>query len=70
MNREGHPAVLYLHPYEMDVHEITELKQAGWSIHWKTQLHQSLFRGRFQRRLEALLSEFRFAPMAEVLGLV
>ncbi len=70
LNREGHPAVIYMHPYEMDVREIAELKRAGWSIHWKTHLHQSLFRGRFCARLKALLSEFRFAPMAEVLGLV
>jgi hypothetical protein len=31
---------------------------------------QSLFRGLMQGRIRALFQEFRFAPLAEVLGLV
>lgn len=69
VNRLGHPAVVYLHPYELAVNELAELKRRGWRIGWRTYVMQSLFRGRMRGRLSAMLQEFRFAPMAEVLGL-
>ncbi len=69
VNRMGHPAVIYLHPYELAVNELHELKRGGWRVGWRRHLTQSLFRGRVLGRLGALFREFRFAPMAEVLGL-
>lgn len=68
-NRQRQPVAVYLHPYELDVNELTELKRAGWSITWRTYINQSLFRGRVRGRLAALFSKFRFTTMAEVLGL-
>lgn len=69
VNREGQPAVVYIHPYELAVTELRHLRRRGWRLSWKTYLTQSLFRGRMLGRLTALLREFRFAPMADVLGL-
>ncbi len=66
-HRRGQPAVLYMHPYEMDLHEVRAFQRAGWSIPRTTAWHQGLFRSRFRGRLLALLERFRFAPMAEVL---
>ncbi len=67
-NHRGHPAVVYMHPYELAVNELADLRRAGWNVSWKTYIKQSLFRGRVRGRLSGLLQEFRFAPMAEVLG--
>ncbi len=68
INDAGQPVVIYLHPYEMDVNELAELKAAGWSIQGKTYLTQSIFRGRVRPRLTALLRAFSFSTMADVLG--
>jgi polysaccharide deacetylase family protein (PEP-CTERM system associated) len=69
LNREGQPAVVYLHPYELAANEIAELRRHGWCIDRWRGLTQSLFRGRMAGRLRRLLATFRFAPMADVLGL-
>lgn len=68
VNRGGHPAVVYIHPYEMDVNEPSELRRQGWPITWRKCVQQSMFRGRVQGRLTALLDSFRFSTMASVLG--
>ena len=68
VNRHGQPAVLYLHPYELAINELAELKRCGWRLTWRTVVHQGLFRGRVAGRLAALFRRFRFAPMGEVLG--
>jgi len=70
LHREGQPAVVYLHPYELAPDEIPRLRREGWRIHWKTRFTQSLFRGRIETRLNRLLERFHFAPMVEVLGFV
>jgi polysaccharide deacetylase family protein (PEP-CTERM system associated) len=69
INGQGQPMVVYLHPYELAVNELNELKRRGWHISWKAYLMQSLFRGCVQGRLRALFQHFKFAPIAEVLGL-
>ncbi|MEE9269641.1 MAG: DUF3473 domain-containing protein [Candidatus Krumholzibacteria bacterium] len=69
VNGQSQPVVVYIHPYELDVNELAELRRQGWSIRWKTYINQSLFRGRIRGRLAALFQEFRFTTMAEVLGL-
>ena len=68
INGEGRPVVVYLHPYELAVSELNELKRQGWHITWRRYLMQSLFRGRIAGRLRGLFEEFKFAPLAEVLG--
>jgi polysaccharide deacetylase family protein (PEP-CTERM system associated) len=69
VNRQGHPAVIYMHPYELDVHEAVDLTKQGHVIPTKTRFMQSLFRSRINARLERLFQQYRFAPMAEVLGI-
>jgi polysaccharide deacetylase family protein (PEP-CTERM system associated) len=69
LNREGLPAVLYMHPYELDVHEVKELRRQGWSIGRRIGFEQSLFRGRVAVRLRALLGRYPFGPAATTLGL-
>lgn len=69
VNRQGQPVVVYVHPYELAVNEIAELRRRGWRIGFKRNLMQSLFRGRMKGRLTRLFGTFRFAPMADVLGL-
>ena len=68
-NQQHRPFAIYLHPYELDVNELAELKRDGWSIAWRTFVNQSLFRGRVRSRLAGLFREFRFTTMADVLGL-
>ena len=67
-HRQGQPAVAYMHPYELDVSEVCELKRAGWRFSRKTALMQSLFRCFIKRRLADIFRTFKFAPMREVLG--
>ncbi len=69
VNSLGQPAVVYLHPYELAVNELAELKRCGWRLSFRTYITQSLFRGRMFGRVQRLLREFSFAPMTEVLGL-
>lgn len=69
VNRDGHPVVVYMHPYELDVNELAELQREGYRFSRKTYVMQSLCRGRIHGRLNRLFSEFRFGSMAEVLGL-
>jgi polysaccharide deacetylase family protein (PEP-CTERM system associated) len=64
--RAGQPAVVYLHPYEIDP---TELNEIEWSVPAKLKLTQGLNRRRVQPRLENLLRTFRFGPVCEVLQL-
>ena len=68
-NQAGQPAVLYLHPYELAVDEIDSFRRDGFSVSWPRRVTQSLWRSRVARRLSRLLSEFRFAPMSEVLAM-
>lgn len=67
VNRTGQPAVVYIHPYELDVREPAVLRRRGWPVSWRRYVHQSLFRGRVQARLTSLLEAFSFAPLADVL---
>ena len=67
-HRHGQPGVVYVHPYELDVNEVSELQHAGWRFGRLTALKQSLFRCLVKSRLADLLRTFKFAPMREVLG--
>jgi polysaccharide deacetylase family protein (PEP-CTERM system associated) len=59
---EGMPAVFYLHPWELDTEQPRQ-KTAAWSEQFRhyTNIHKT------ESRLRSLLSEFRFASMAQVL---
>ena len=68
INAHGRPAVVYIHPYELDPRELPILKAAGWPIDPRTYFMQTLFRDRVGPRLRRLLRRFHFAPAADVLG--
>ena len=61
MNREGRPAVLYIHPWEIDPGQ-PRRRTGGWG----SLTHYANLEGTYSR-LGRLLREFPFAPMAEVL---
>lgn len=67
MNRAGMPAVLYLHPYELDVSGVGEHAAEGARMGAYHYLTQGLFRGRIEHRLHRLLESFSFAPLRELL---
>jgi polysaccharide deacetylase family protein (PEP-CTERM system associated) len=67
MNDAGMPAVLYLHPYELDLDGLREHRSAGMRVGPWRGLTQGLFRGRMEGRLHKLLESFRFTTMRELL---
>jgi polysaccharide deacetylase family protein (PEP-CTERM system associated) len=69
LNQQGLPAVLYMHPYELDRREVKDLRRQGWRIPRRVGFMQSLFRSRVEGRLRALLQTFPFGTAAAVLGL-
>ena len=64
LEREGQPAIVYLHPYEIDPHELDE---SDIAIPWKTKVTQGLNRSRVAGRLASLFNKFQFGPLAEVI---
>ena len=69
VHAERQPVVVYMHPYEMDVGEAADLARQGYPISARRRFTQSLFRSRIHHRLSRMFRRFRFAPMADVLGL-
>ena len=64
LNRQGLPAVIYLHPYEIDLDEFDSLNN---EIPFRLRFHQGLNRRKVLPKLENLMQEFRFASMGELL---
>ena len=62
LNKKGVPAVIYLHPWELD----TELPRLGLGWKGRYALYYNL--DTVQPKVERLLEEFSFAPVCEVLG--
>ncbi len=62
---EGAPAVVYLHPYELDP---TELDEIEWPVPTRLRMTQGLNRHRTRAKLERLLQDFRFGPVTDVLN--
>jgi polysaccharide deacetylase family protein (PEP-CTERM system associated) len=67
INAAGLPAVLYVHPYELDDRELAELDQA---VPWRLRLTQSTNRSRTAQKLRALLRDFDFGPLVDLLPTV
>lgn len=63
VNAEGEPALVYLHPWEIDPDQprLNIRGKRGFSTHYM-KLHV------MEEKLRRLLSDFRFAPMGEVLA--
>lgn len=66
VNKEGRPAVVYLHPYELDS---DDLRQFKGQMSKRFYLSQTLNRGRTELRLRQLLQDFDFFPIGEVVKL-
>jgi polysaccharide deacetylase family protein (PEP-CTERM system associated) len=66
INQEGRPAVIYIHPYELDDQEVRGFRnQISWRFYWS----QHLNRHRTETKLRLLFQEFTFAPIREVIML-
>ena len=66
MNGEGRPAVVYIHPYELDDQEIRSFKgRIPLHLYWS----QGMNRHQTERKLCRLLTEFNFAPIREAIEL-
>jgi len=66
INRSDQPAVLYLHPYELDVGGVGRHKLEGLRVGWRRHLTQSLFRERMEARLHRLLESFHFVTLGNL----
>ena len=66
INAQSQPAMIYVHPYELDTEE---LRLLGDQVPWTLRLTQGLNRGRTEAKLRALMHDFELAPVREVLGL-
>jgi len=68
MEAAGRPGIVYFHPYEYDP---TEMDSYRGDVSLRMRLHQGLGRRGFPRKVDRLLSEFRFGPIGDtVKGLV
>lgn len=67
INRERMPAILYLHPYELDIRGILAHKQDGLRVSSGRHLTQALFRNLMERRLHRILELSPFTTMRELL---
>ena len=65
LEKLGRPGIVYMHPYEYDPTEMAQFRQ---SLSLKLRIHQGLGRASFPRKVDRLLKEFSFAPLAEVLA--
>ncbi|NQS88306.1 DUF3473 domain-containing protein [Patescibacteria group bacterium] len=69
LNKEGHPAVIYMHPYEIDTGDI-EIEDFSKNLRTKfTLFTQSMGRSRFEEKIKRLLDEFEFSSIREIFNL-
>jgi polysaccharide deacetylase family protein (PEP-CTERM system associated) len=67
-NREGFPAVIYLHPYEFDTHTLSVKQAVGPSLRatmWT--MHQNIGRASIYHRLNSILRDHRFGAVEDYL---
>ncbi|MDZ7292065.1 MAG: DUF3473 domain-containing protein [candidate division KSB1 bacterium] len=64
LHREGLPAMIYMHPYEINPDEFDALEV---KIPFKQKFHQGLNRRTVYGKTERLLEKFRFGPIRDVL---
>jgi polysaccharide deacetylase family protein (PEP-CTERM system associated) len=68
LNRRNMPAILYLHPYDLDVRGIGIHQEQGIQVGLARRLTQQMFRSRMERRLHRLCEQFSFTTMRNLLG--
>jgi len=64
LNKQGHPALFYLHPWELDAHQP---RIASLSLSQKFRHYRNL--DQTEEKLKRLLTDFEFTTVSEVLGL-
>ena len=64
LQSEGTPAIVYLHPYELDAQEVHEIRPG---VSARTKLTQGLNRKHVAGRLRRLFEEFNFGPLSQVI---
>jgi len=64
VNAERHPAVVYVHPYELDA---TEFDEIDVKISHRLRLSQGVNRRKTAAKLETLLGDFQFLPIRQVI---
>lgn len=64
IHREGHPAVIYIHPWEFD------LDQPRPRVTPRERVTHYHGRATLRHKLHRLLQDFRFAPLKDLLGMV
>jgi polysaccharide deacetylase family protein (PEP-CTERM system associated) len=62
LNREGHPAIVYLHPWELDPGHPRPHPTPRERVTHYTNLHRT------RAKLSALLRDFQFAPLTQLEG--
>lgn len=67
INQAGMPAILYMHPYELDTDGIGFHKDCGIHVPRWRHLTQSAFRSRIEARLHRLLETFQFTTLQDAL---
>jgi polysaccharide deacetylase family protein (PEP-CTERM system associated) len=67
MNSAGHPAVIYLHPYELAAGEVGAFMRDGTHVSFVRRFTQELWRSRVSKRLSRLMGEFEFGTMSAAL---
>ncbi|MBI5865853.1 MAG: DUF3473 domain-containing protein [Planctomycetes bacterium] len=65
LNAAGHSGTIYMHPYEYNPDELSEIE---YPISWRTRLHQGLGRRGFPGKVDRLMREFRFGRMCDVIA--
>ncbi len=65
LNKKGWPAVIYLHPWEFDPHQPVH-PRIPFTLRWRHYYKLD----RTEAKLDRLLEEFTFKPMAELVGAV
>lgn len=69
LNAKGYPAIIYMHPYEIDPEDI-EAGDSSRNLRTKfTLFTQRMNRARFQEKIRRLLEEFKFSSIREVFNL-
>jgi len=67
LNQQNMPAILYMHPYELDVAGLRIHRDQGIKFGPMRHLTQQLFRSRIEHRLHRLCEQFRFTTMRDLL---
>lgn len=68
LERGKRPAVLYMHPYELDAGGVRAHMRDGVQVGLKRRITQELFRGRIESRLHRLFETFEFVTLRQSLA--